>query len=83
MLQILKKNNFITDTLFSDICSKNFLENEIKKFDNIAKDLFDNYSESNGSNIKLSCSSGTPIPPSLNKIFIKSSFVYTCIDIGE
>ena len=53
MLQILKKNNFITDTLFSDICSENFLENEIKKFDNIAKDLFDNYSESNGSNIKL------------------------------
>ena len=53
MLQILKKKNFITDTLFSDICSKNFLENEIKKFDNIAKDLFDNNSESNGSNIKL------------------------------
>jgi transcriptional regulator len=53
MLQILKKNSFITDTLFSDICSENFLENEIKKFDNIAKDLFDNYSESNGSNIKL------------------------------
>jgi hypothetical protein len=53
MLQILKKKNFITDTLFSDICSENFLENEIKKFDNIAKDLFDNNSESNGSNIKL------------------------------
>jgi hypothetical protein len=53
MLQILKKNNFITDTLFSDICLENFLENEIKKFDNIAKDLFDNYSQSNSSNIKL------------------------------
>ena len=36
MLQILEKNNFITDTLFSDICSENFLENKIKEFDNIA-----------------------------------------------
>ena len=53
MLQILTKNNFITDTIFSDICSENIFENEIKKFDNIAKGLFDNSSETNSSNIKF------------------------------
>jgi hypothetical protein len=53
MLQILEKNSFIADTLFSNICSENFLENKIKEFDNIAIDLFDNYTASNSSNIKL------------------------------
>jgi hypothetical protein len=53
MYQILAKNNFISDTIFSEICAESNFETEIKEFDNIAEDLFENFHELNCSNIKL------------------------------
>jgi aspartate/glutamate racemase len=52
MQKNLTYNNFINDTIFSEICSESLLETEIEKFDHLAKDLFGDFSISDKSNIE-------------------------------
>lgn len=48
----MTNNNYINDTIFSEICSESFLEAELRKFDDLAKNLFENFSYSNKSDIE-------------------------------